>query len=162
MTGLVLLYTQAIHWFVSVGLLPEQADGDCGGASSNPFPTRQLETSYRDKRSRLARLTSNYGQPGLLVDILARDVGEELVTAFQRAGGSGSYPPPSLYALLATFLADTPAPAKLRLVQYFFLDLAHLLSPDAWSDLVDSLIKFPSAFSLPPSVIKLTQVPCNV
>jgi hypothetical protein len=45
-----------------------------------------------------------------------------------------------------------------RLVQYFFLDLAHLLDPEMWMDLVDNLIKFPSAFSLPPSIIKLTQV----
>jgi hypothetical protein len=43
-------------------------------------------------------------------------------------------------------------------VQYFFLDLAHLLDPEMWMDLVDNLIKFPSAFSLPPSIIKLTQV----
>jgi hypothetical protein len=44
-------------------------------------------------------------------------------------------------------------------VQYFFLDLAHLLEEEVWADLVDNLIKFPSAFSLPPSIIKLTQVP---
>ena len=44
-----------------------------------------------------------------------------------------------------------------RLVQYFFLDLAHLLTEEMWMDLVDNLIKFPSAFSLPPSIIKLTQ-----
>ena len=43
--------------------------------------------------------------------------------------------------------------------QYLFLDLAHILEgEEAWAtDLVDSLIKFPSAFSLPPSIIKLTQ-----
>ncbi len=44
-------------------------------------------------------------------------------------------------------------------MQYFFLDLAHLLEEEVWADLVDNLIKFPSAFSLPPSIIKLTQVP---
>ena len=44
-----------------------------------------------------------------------------------------------------------------RLVQYFFLDLAHLLTEEMWMDLVDNLIKIPSAFSLPPSIIKLTQ-----
>ena len=47
---------------------------------------------------------------------------------------------------------------QLRLVQYLFLDLAQILDPQLWSDLVDNLIKFPSAFSLPPSIIKLTQV----
>ena len=43
-------------------------------------------------------------------------------------------------------------------MQYFFLDLAHLLPEEENPGLVDSLIKFPSAFSLPPSLIKLTQV----
>ena len=41
--GLVLLNTQAVGWFVSVGLLPEQAGADCGGTSSNPFPARKME-----------------------------------------------------------------------------------------------------------------------
>ena len=43
-------------------------------------------------------------------------------------------------------------------MQYFFLDLAHASPPDQINHLVDNLVKFPSAFSLPPSLIKLTQV----
>ena len=54
--------------------------------------------------------------------------------------------------------SESGAPSKLRLVQYFFLDLAHSSPPDQLNDLVDNLVKFPSAFSLPPSLIKLTQV----
>ena len=54
--------------------------------------------------------------------------------------------------------SESSAPSKLRLVQYFFLDLAHSSPPDQLNDLVDNLVKFPSAFSLPPSLIKLTQV----
>ena len=77
--------------------------------------------------------------------------------SFQKSGGTGCYPPPSLHSLITIFLGEAAASAKLRLVQYFFLDLAHLLPQDQFPDLVDSLIKFPSAFSLPPSVIKLTQ-----
>ena len=76
MTGLVLLYTQAISWsviicrffseimtfslkyteykivtlpvsrFASVGLLPEQPDGP-----RSPFPVSRLEAQYREKRS---------------------------------------------------------------------------------------------------------------
>eukprot|EP00092_Neocalanus_flemingeri_P083538 GFUD01104869.1.p1 GENE.GFUD01104869.1~~GFUD01104869.1.p1 ORF type:complete len:2801 (+),score=928.21 GFUD01104869.1:744-8405(+) len=151
-TGLVLLYTQAISWFVNVGLLPEQGEGP-----GNPFPVSQLERQYNDKRKRLAGLQGPFGRPGLMVDILCGDIGDDLICSFQKAGGTGSYPPPSLHSLITTFLSESPAPAKLRLVQYFFLDLAHLLPPDQFPDLVDSLIKFPSAFSLPPSVIKLTQ-----
>ena len=61
-------------------------------------------------------------------------------------------------ALEHRFLSESSAPSKLRLVQYFFLDLAHASPPDQINHLVDNLVKFPSAFSLPPSLIKLTQV----
>ena len=152
-TGLVLLYSQAISWFLNVGLLPEQPEGP-----NSPYPVSVLERQYRDKRRRLAGCTGPAGRPGLLVDILCEDIGEDLIKSFQKEGGTGSYPPPSLHSLITIFLSESPAPAKLRLVQYFFLDLAHLLShQQKVPDLVDSLIKFPSAFSLPPSVIKLTQ-----
>lgn len=151
-TGLVLLYTQAVSWFVNVGLLPEQPPGP-----PNPYPVHLLTESYREKRRKLGGLTRSYGRAGLLVDILCDDVGDSLVERFQKSGGVGDYPPPSLHALLSIFLTDSPAPAKIRLVQYFFLDLAHLLTEEVWADLVDNLIKFPSAFSLPPSIIKLTQ-----
>ena len=152
-TGLVLLYSQAISWFLNVGLLPEQPEGP-----NSPYPVSVLERQYRDKRRRLAGCTGPAGRPGLLVDILCDDIGEDLIKSFQKEGGTGSYPPPSLHSLITIFLSESPAPAKLRLVQYFFLDLAHLLShQQKVPDLVDSLIKFPSAFSLPPSVIKLTQ-----
>jgi hypothetical protein len=47
---------------------------------------------------------------------------------------------------------------KHRIVQYLFLDIASYLSGgDKWSGLVENLIKFPSAFSVTPSLIKLTQ-----
>ena len=152
-TGLVLLYSQAISWFLNVGLLPEQPEGP-----NSPYPVSVLERQYRDKRRRLAGCTGPAGRPGLLVDILCEDIGEDLIKSFQKGGGTGTYPPPSLHSLITIFLSESPAPAKLRLVQYFFLDLAHLLShQQKVPDLVDSLIKFPSAFSLPPSVIKLTQ-----
>ena len=43
-----------------------------------------------------------------------------------------------------------------RIVQYLFLDMASCLG-DKWNHLVGNLIKFPAAFSVPPSLIKLTQ-----
>ena len=153
----MLLYTQAIAWFVNVGLLPERAEGGAGPEAG--LPLSALDRQYKAKRRALGGLASiTAGRPGMLVDILCEDVGDDLVQSFQKAGGTGQYPPPSLHSLLAAFLSESPAPAKLRLVQYFFLDLAHLLPAEENPGLVDSLIKFPSAFSLPPSLIKLTQV----
>ena len=148
------VHFQAISWFVNVGLLPEQPEGP-----HSPIPLLQLQAQYGEKRRQLARAGTGgcHGKPELMVDILCRDIGDDLIKSFQKSGGTGTYPPPSLHSLITIFLSESPAPAKLRLVQYFFLDLAHLLNQDLHPELVDSLIKFPSAFSLPPSIIKLTQ-----
>ena len=43
-----------------------------------------------------------------------------------------------------------------RIVQYLFLDMSDCLG-EKWNHLVNKLIKFPAAFSVPPSMIKLTQ-----
>ena len=86
---------------------------------------------------------------------------------FEREGGNGHFPPPTLHALLVSYLVHSSQPSDLmikhRLVQYLFLDMASCLSKkerqtDEEAAVVENLIKFPSAFSVPPSVIKLTQV----
>ena len=50
---------------------------------------------------------------------------------------------------------------KHRFIQYLFLDLASCLTANGSSHsndaVVDTLVKFPSAFGVPPSLIKLTQ-----
>lgn len=46
---------------------------------------------------------------------------------------------------------------KHRIVQYLFFDIVCYLCGDKWTRLIGDLIKFPSAFNLPPSLIKLTQ-----
>ena len=42
-----------------------------------------------------------------------------------------------------------------RIIQYLFHDMTNTLG-DKWNDLIHTLIKFPAAFSVPPSLIKLT------
>ena len=85
---------------------------------------------------------------------------------FERDGGNGSFPPPSLHALLSCYLIQNQGCSDLmvhRIVQYLFLDMASCLSKkdtqtDKEIEIVENLIKYPSAFSVPPSFIKLTQV----
>jgi hypothetical protein len=44
---------------------------------------------------------------------------------WQREGGSGTYPPPSIRALLFIYLLDAvPTDIKHTIVVYFFIDLA--------------------------------------
>ena len=90
----------------------------------------------------------------------------DLQVNFEKEGGNGDYPPPTLHSLLISYLIkteDNNINLKHRLVQYVFLDMASCLSKreeQTESELmfVENLIKFPSAFSVPPSIIKLTQV----
>ena len=90
----------------------------------------------------------------------------DLLVNFEKEGGNGDYPPPTLHSLLISYLIkteDNNINLKHRLVQYVFLDMASCLSKreeQTESELmfVENLIKFPSAFSVPPSIIKLTQV----
>ena len=85
---------------------------------------------------------------------------------FERDGGNGLFPPPNLHALLSCYLIQNQDCSDLivhRIVQYLFLDMASCLSKketqtDEEIGIVENLIKYPSAFSVPRSFIKLTQV----
>ena len=75
-------------------------------------------------------------------------------------GCSGiTYPPPSLYALLSTYLRpDVDDVTKHRLVQYVFMDLAWIYCRQPhYENILQHLVTFPSTYSLKPSMIKVTQ-----
>ena len=71
-TGLILLYSQAILWCVAA-VLSVQIDSQAG-----PFPTKKMR--------QLAALPVSYEQPGFLMDILCKDMGEELRNALEGGG----------------------------------------------------------------------------
>lgn len=172
---LIKLYAEAILWFLNAGLLPEKASP----SFDEFFPTSDLESVYADKRRKLSTkvhlwlknnhfLDGDMKGVGLLIDGLCQQLGSNLTENFEREGGNGCFPPPSLHALLICYLIDTSKSshaaqmAKHRIVQYLFLDMASCLSKkESQSDeemaIVENLIKYPSAFSVPPSIIKLTQ-----
>lgn len=73
-------------------------------------------------------------------------------------GGRGLYPPPSLQALLRTYLVeDIDIVHKHCLFIYVFLDLAMTLDQSRYKPIITHLIKFPAVFKLSPSIIKITQ-----
>lgn len=72
-------------------------------------------------------------------------------------GNSRLYPPPSLYALLGIYLVKGPSiEDKHCLMLYLLLDMAAFLS-DKQSHLEEKLMKFPAAFKMSHSRVKLTQ-----
>ena len=48
--------------------------------------SQQLLEQYREKRRQLAALPVSYEQPGFLMDILCKDMGEELRNALEGGG----------------------------------------------------------------------------
>ena len=142
--------------------------------SNSPYPHSLLLPLYKNKRDKMRRLLSHFpiggglveAAPCLIVDGLCRQLGDVLEANFERDGGDGLFPPPSLHALLSLYLISREQRnscdhLKHRIVQYTFLDMASYLGDangDKWAAVLENLIKFPSAFSVPPSQIKLTQV----
>ena len=171
--SLIKLYVDAILWFFNAGLLPEKSSSNIEHA----FPAAELAQDYNAKRNKFKLKMNEWldtnkqigvvdgSGPSLLIDSICQHLGPSLKANFEREGGDGLYPPPTLHALLISYLIKTDDKninLKHRLIQYIFLDMASCLSKKEEQTeneliFVENLIKFPSAFSVPPSIIKLTQ-----
>ncbi|KAK4321740.1 hypothetical protein Pmani_007480 [Petrolisthes manimaculis] len=167
--GLVRQHLTAVLWFYHCGLLSSGLVEDTPEEqpAGVPFPADLLARIYHNRRLEIQRLsTSLSGKEILMIDGLLEEAGgaegtggsgSSIGQAWQEEGSSDMYPPPSLHALLSIFLLpDVATTTKHRIVQYLFLDLASLLT-DGYVRVVEELVKYPSSFSLSPSLIKLTQ-----
>ncbi|KAG0728092.1 Protein ELYS [Chionoecetes opilio] len=161
------LRSQLLTLNVTTGDLPTLLAG-AGVLPSRQHAVIRLTCAFLRKTGQLQRLRSEIshlsasltGNEVLMIDGLLEEAAEacggSLGGAWEEEGG-GAYPPPSLHALLTMFLLPyVPTTTKHRIVQYLFLDLASLLS-DGYVRVVEELVKYPSSFSLSPSLIKLTQ-----
>ncbi|XP_023712052.1 protein ELYS [Cryptotermes secundus] len=171
---LVAVYIEVVEWFVNVGLLPEfpcedlalvddgyEAAGEFG-AHRVPYPASALAKVYQRRRSELEKLSRSATDKTdiLFIDGLVKREcnGDCLSSLWERDGGTGLYPPPSIQSLLRTYLLDgIPMHVKHSIVIYVFLDLAGLLESRRYTAAINQFIKFPSAFRLTPSFIKITQ-----
>lgn len=170
-------YLQVLLWFYDVGLLPETQEIDDEAAPLSfspriPYPFERLATIYSGKREQLnARATKNCRESNeenlFIDDLLTRECPSlklqwesEVERRYEFSVG-GNYPPPSLQSLLRSYLTDchkensNEVENKHQITIYLLMDLAMLLQ-ESYPD-VDQLIKYPSAFKLSPSLIKLTQ-----
>ncbi|XP_057381407.1 protein ELYS-like isoform X2 [Daphnia carinata] len=163
---LLSLHLETVLWFLHGGLLPEideDSVDDVEGCSSLPYPRRQLEQFYRNRKSEIESLSSSVkAAEVLLIDQLVPASvvelwAEEKGTTNQR--DIQTYPPPSLYALLSAYLRpDVDDVTKHRLVQYVFMDLTWIYGRHAhYGNILQHLVTFPSTYSLKPSMIKVTQ-----
>ncbi|XP_046743693.1 protein ELYS isoform X2 [Diprion similis] len=160
-------------WFYDVGLLPETHEVNeeplpITFSLQIPYPYERLATIYKNKRQQIREITSSSGdrKEELFIDELMTQECQTLRLQWEREGGDittgGYYPPPSLQSLLRSYLFDCynqngsdEMENKHQITIYLLMDLVKLLQgscPD-----VDQLIKYPSAFKMSPSLIKLTQ-----
>lgn len=169
-------YFQVLLWFYDVGLLPETQELEeestlpISLALKVPYPYEKLSMSYKEKRAHTARTSKESSndkneEKVLFIDELMTRECSVLKGQWEREGGMGAlggcYPPPSLQSLLRSYLTDChhiepyEVSYKHQITIYLLMDLAMLLQrlyPG-----VDQLIKYPSAFKMSPSLIKLTQ-----
>ena len=157
-------YLQVLLWFYDVGLLPESQEIDdeehlIAFSLKIPYPYKRLAVLYKEKRSR-----STDDNSVLFIDELVNRECPALIDQWEREGGelcAGKYPPSSLQSLLRSYLTDChkensrEMENKHQITIYLLMDLAMLLQGSYPG--VDQLIKYPSAFKLSPSLIKLTQ-----
>ncbi|PSN36894.1 Protein ELYS, partial [Blattella germanica] len=141
---LVAVYIEVVEWFINVGLLPESSCNELSFTNENflaqeiseprriPYPAAILTKSYKNRRENLERLSRSAADKTdiLFIDGLVKREcnGDRLSSLWERDGGTGLYPPPSIQSLLRTYLLDgIPLHVKHCIVIYVFMDLTSLL-----------------------------------
>ncbi|XP_067658686.1 protein ELYS-like [Haliotis asinina] len=152
-------HLQIVLWFIDAGLLPEcdEIGDDVEGLYR--FPAGNLTQAFSSRRAEIQKLHSEISPSELLlIDGLVDCCGDTVHDLWEREGGSGLYPPPSLHALLNIYLLeDVSIGVKHSIVLYLLLDLASLVEEHRHEQFADKIAKFAKSFSLPLSVVKQIQ-----
>ncbi|KAL5014317.1 hypothetical protein ScPMuIL_008587 [Solemya velum] len=156
---IVCQHVQMVLWFVGAELLPEQDESDDLPFQHFVYPAQSLRRSFIDRRRQLQHLDSNIrGGDLLMIDGLLEHIGPAVKDLFDREGGDGLYPPPSLHALLNVYLLDgVDLIYKHSLVLYLLLDLVSLIDSSHQEKFAGNVSKFAHTFSIPASVVKQVQ-----
>ncbi|KAK0166628.1 hypothetical protein PV327_004120 [Microctonus hyperodae] len=166
------IYLQILLWFYDVGLLPETQDIDEESLPVSfilkiPYPASKLASIYKEKRKqyRQNHAINKNGEAVMFIDELITKECPAIRLQWEQERNEfnhdGHYPPPSLQSLLRSCLIDcyhsdaNEMENKHQFIIYLLMDLVMLLQGSCPG--VDQLIKYPSAFKLSPSLIKLTQ-----
>ncbi|KAM9287339.1 LOW QUALITY PROTEIN: protein ELYS-like, partial [Morus bassanus] len=153
--SLMSLYARVVLWFCRSSLLPEGLDDDMRLSRSFYYNYPLIQRYYTGHRQKLERLSrGKWDSDCLMVDGMVSQLGDQAEKLWQRDGGSGKYPPPSLHALLDLYLLEGIEESyKHAITIYLLLDIMHsFLKPTEIS--VDS---FPTAFAIPWGLVKLIQ-----
>ena len=93
-----------------------------------------------------------------MIDNITREMGEDLNMLWQKEGGSGFYPPPSLHALMTTYLLQSTSLHNKHLVtMYLMKDLVLQLPEGKQQQFQDKMSEFPAMFGLGPAAGRLAE-----
>ncbi|XP_026551234.1 protein ELYS isoform X2 [Pseudonaja textilis] len=153
-TSLLSQYLQVVIWFCRSNLLPENLEEDMHLPKSF-YNYQHIQRFYISCRQKLERLSRGKWNPDcLMIDGMISQLGDSVVKLWQRDGGTGKYPPPSLHALLDLYLLEnTEELYKHAITIYLLLDIMHSC-PNRTDTSVDS---FPTAFAVPIGLVNLIQ-----
>eukprot|EP00118_Oscarella_pearsei_P011488 m.77590 g.77590 ORF g.77590 m.77590 type:complete len:1577 (+) comp36045_c0_seq6:82-4812(+) len=111
---------ETILWLVGADYLPEQPRSrPLNGGGVFQLPYQRLQNFHSDLRKDRGDLLT-------MVDHIVAEMGAEKIAQLwgRDFSGSGSYPPPNLYAFLNVFFIDSSSRlARISLIYYFLLDL---------------------------------------
>ncbi|KAK3099666.1 hypothetical protein FSP39_007744 [Pinctada imbricata] len=148
-----------VLWFVSARLLPEMDDTEDLMAHQFSYPISNLSYAYKIRRQEIQKVCSNAETSDVLtIDGLIEQAGQPLKDLWNREGGTGMYPPPSLHALLSIYLLEEPdLLTKHLIVLYVLLDLVSLADTAVHEKFTEKIHKFIKAFSIPEFAVKQIQ-----
>ncbi|KAL3861435.1 hypothetical protein ACJMK2_007469 [Sinanodonta woodiana] len=157
-TSLIAQHLQMVLWFLDVGLLPENDEAEELLEGQYSYPAGTLIQAYKNRRQEAQQLDSEFdGTEILMIDGLMNHLGPAVSTLWEREGGNGQYPPPSLHALLSVYLLDELSLlAKHTLVLYVLMDLVSL-SPEESAQFEEKINTFVKQFYIPSQLVKQIQ-----
>uniref|UniRef100_A0A8C5RVM7 AT-hook containing transcription factor 1 n=1 Tax=Laticauda laticaudata TaxID=8630 RepID=A0A8C5RVM7_LATLA len=152
-TSLLSQYLQVVIWFCRSNLLPENLEDM--HLPKYFYNYQHIQRFYISCRQKLECLSRGKWNPDcLMIDGMISQLGDSVVKLWQRDGGTGKYPPPTLHALLDLYLLEnTEELYKHAITIYLLLDIMHSC-PNRTDTSVDS---FPTAFAVPIGLVNLIQ-----
>ncbi|XP_052284768.1 protein ELYS-like isoform X2 [Dreissena polymorpha] len=156
-TSLISQHLAVVLWFFGTGLLPENDDTEVTQGGQYCYPATSLMSAYKSRREELASIHVDIGPSDLLlIDGLVENMG--VCEIWEREGGMAQYPPPSIHALISSYLLDNcDMLSKHCLVLYLLLDLVSVDSCQENESFLEKVGGFARRFGLPPTLVKLIQ-----
>lgn len=142
-------HLKVILWFVHNALLPENDENSELTATRYVYPATALRQVFEDQRRRIthgSRTTATHEV--ILIDAVVHAAGLPLVDLWKNQGGTGMYPPPSLYAAMSMLLLDSVQESmKDAILIYLLFDMANA-ARGLEQEIAEKIPQFVQAFDI--------------